>query len=358
MPGKNFKFNDLKNEKLLIGCLIVGVLLIVAGFGIQGYIADSFMLDDDFDLEFESQGKSTFINKDYLFPYNPMYKTTGVGTVEDNYTTVKTTRIVGLSEEDKYVSYSYNTTIQQPTFMIDMNRGDAPGDDILNMSIVGGSPDMPFPFEPHRPANTIMHLDKKEWSYYTKAYKENETQKTGYARSVFTHDLEKKSYPIWIGPISGTVDAWFISEVSVKGIDGYMYGYNYTFEMVLARDNASNPVSTLVLTEKTVEVHEPDLGILLHIGTNISYSIEVRAGPQTIVIPLYSEVSSFEIDDDDEEDISKAVKMVAWTRRLSYALPIVGVVTIAIGFAWVYKKRKNLPAPPSQPDDNDNPEHK
>ena len=329
-----------KSEKQFIACLTIGALLILAGLGVQGYLAEQFTLDKDFDLEFESVGTTTFVNNEYLYAYSFHYRTKGVNEITNSYTTVKTTTIKGIGENNRFVTYNYQTTIQQPRFMIDKDGGSYMGDDILSNETIGGSPDEPFMFKPHRPANTLMILDKKDWNYYSPLYEQRGLlAKTGYARSVFTHHLEKKSYPIWIGSLSRTVDSWFIAEKSVNGIDGYEYGYTYSLESVLARDALDNPVSTLVMTEKTIEVHEPDLGILLQMSTNLNYTIEIAAGPQPIVIPLYSESSMFEIDDDDKDDISTALYMETATRIISYVLPVAGLVVVGVGFVKGRRKK-------------------
>ena len=323
-------------QKKIVVCLILGLFLIFAGLSIQAIISGKYSAPDDLDVEFQSTGTSTNVNEDHLFPYNPAYKMAGLGTVENSYTTTKTTTIKAFGESDRYVGYVYNTEIVQPSFMIDMRPGGAPaGENIVNMSVMGGDPTMPFPFQPHRAVNgSIMNLDKKEWNYDTASYKGADLPKKGYARSVFTHNLEKESYPIWVGSLGDTVDASFVGERAVRGIDGYEYHYEYSFPIPMG------PVTSLVFTSETWEVHEPKTGILMRMETKFKYELEIQTGgPQPVTIELYSETSTFEMDAEDGDDIDSALTMIANFEMLSYVLLVVGMVALVATVFMGGKKR-------------------
>ena len=112
--------------------LAVGVVLMVIGLSFNVYFQakmdEELTLSDDFDHDFTSEGLTTNVNRDYLFPYNPMYNGTGTSTASSNYTTETETTIRGVDSGDGYVEFSYVKEItEQPTLLIDVNTGSLPG---------------------------------------------------------------------------------------------------------------------------------------------------------------------------------------------------------------------------------------
>ena len=323
--------NISSREKLCTILLVIGILLGVTSLWVQGDIAKRSRLDDDFDHEFVSTGTSTYIDKEYIYPYHPMGIVTG--QANDSYTTEKTTTIMALGENSRYVTYSYQTSVEQDSFMVDMN-GAMPGGIMMMGDVIPNTPpNIAFNFTIHRNTETIMFLEKSNYNYYTPAYEtQGEIPKTGYARSVFTRNLEEESYPIWIGSIGEAVDAKYLGEETVKGIDGYKYEYSYEFRMKLSKEG--EPLMELVLTETTAEVHQKDLGMLLALETNISYSIEGQVLLKPVL--LYSEESSFEIDQEDSDDIDTAVSMVASFHLISNILGLLAI-PLLLGGVFGYK---------------------
>ncbi len=338
--------------------LVVGIALIIAGLGVHAAIQSSMesklTLDSDFDEEFITHGQSTYVNTDYLFHYNPMYNGTGESAAHGPFESEKVTQIKGVKSHGSYVEYSYITNVtEQPTFLIDVNTGAAPGGIALlppegpphGVRNGPGGPGngndsqaTPFPMQPHRSSTTTLYLDKDDWDYRTDIYEKNDlTAKRGHVRSLITHDLEKKSYNVWIGPIENTTVATYLRSEDVRDIESYVYSYNYTMQLpfpvyTYQYDNLSaGPTVFLEWQETTEEYHEPITGALVKLSTNLTYRLNIvgQGPPQSVTI--YSEESEYEISGDDAKDFSKGLFFMKHSGLVMVILGIAGVVVLAIG---------------------------
>jgi hypothetical protein len=327
--------------------LIIGIIIVIVGLGALLYqsnlVEDRFTLSSDFDKEHTSTGKSTYVNTDYLYPYNPTYNGSGQSIPHGDYESEKITKIKGVEDHGSYVEFSYKTEIsEQARLLIDVNTGAVPGG-VAMLPPMGGAPPMPYPFEPHQATDTVMYLDSKEWNYRTDVYSaEDLTEKRGYARSVFTHDLEKKDYDIWIGPIENITTADFIEAANVQGVETYHYTYRYTMKIPYPIfSNETMGLTAFLSWEETVdEYHEPTVGALLKIDSNITFTLEVygQGPPQTVT--LYSEESSFEISEEDADSLSSGLFMINTFPMILWIVIIIGAIITVFGIILISRSRK------------------
>lgn len=328
--------------------LVVGVVLAVLGLvfsvSYQVKMNEELTLSKDFSHDFTSNGQTTSVNRDYLFPYNPMYNGTGTSTVLSNYTTETNTTIKGVDSGNGYVEFSYvKEIIEQPTLLIDVNTGSSPGGIAMLPSMAPGVPAIPYPFEPYQPTNSTMFLDEKNWTYRSDIYEEKGLPtRTGYARSVFTHHLKQQSYPVFIGSIGNTTTARFGGVVEVKNIETYLYNYSYTFEIPfpIYANQTTGLTVFLSFTESTKEYHEPITGALLKQTTVLTYYLSsVGQGPPNTVA-IYSESSDYEISQEDASSFSIGLFWIHNTSTIALALVLLGIVLIVVDFVMVIRTRR------------------
>jgi len=328
--------------------LVVSVVLIVLGLILSVYFQakmdEELTLSKDFDHDFTSNGLTTNVNRDYLFPYNPMYNGTGTSTALSNYTTTTETTIKGVDSGDGYVEFSYvKEIIEQPTLLIDVNTGSLPGGVAMLPSMAPGMPEIPYPFEPYQPTNSTLYLDEKNWSYRSDIYEAHGLHaRTGYARSVFTHHLEQQSYPIYIGSIGNTTTAKFEGVIKVQGIETYLYNYSYTFEIPfpIYTNLTTGLTAFLSFNESTNEYHEPITGALLKQTTTLTYYLTtVGVGPPNIV-EIYSESNDYEISEKDADSFSIGLFWIHNSSTIALALVLLGLMLIVVDFVMVVKARR------------------
>ena len=328
--------------------LVVSVVLIVLGLILSVYFQakmdEELTLSKDFDHDFTSNGLTTNVNRDYLFPYNPMYNGTGTSTALSNYTTTTETTIKGVDSGDGYVEFSYvKEIIEQPTLLIDVNTGSLPGGVAMLPSMAPGMPEIPYPFEPYQPTNSTMYLDEKNWTYRSDIYEAHGLHaRTGYARSVFTHHLEQQSYPIYIGSIGNTTTAKFEGVIKVQGIETYLYNYSYTFEIPfpIYTNLTTGLTAFLSFNESTNEYHEPITGALLKQTTTLTYYLTtVGVGPPNIV-EIYSESNDYEISEKDADSFSIGLFWIHNSSTIALALVLLGLMLIVVDFVMVVKARR------------------
>jgi hypothetical protein len=328
--------------------LAIGIVLILLGlilnFYFQAKMHSELTLSKDFEHDFTSLGETTIVNRDYLFPYNPTYNGTGTSTASPNYTTETHTTIEGVNSSDGYVEFSYvKDVVDQPTFIIDVNTGSSPGGVAMLPSMGPGMPTIPYPFEPYQSTNTTMYLDDKNWTYRSDIYAAKGLPvKTGYARSVLTHHLEQKAYPVYVGTIQNTTVADFEGKVEVKGIETYQYDYSYNFQIPfpIFTNQTTGLTVFLSFNESTSEYHEPTTGALMKQSVVLTYYITIlgQGTPNTIVV--YSETSDYEISSDDAHSFSSGLFWIRNSPTISLALLLVGVTLVVLGSAMVVKARK------------------
>ena len=293
-----------------------GVLLLVLALLLSYQSRNDFELPEDLDESYTLEGQTTYLNRDHLFPYNPLYNGTGVSFIGDNYTTVRNISVTGTAANEDYLTFVHNSTIvSQPTFLIDVNNGSVEGG-VAEVDFGGGP--MAYPFEPHRSHLTTMYLDRDDWSYFDSAYSDNHT---GYARSLLTHHPEQQDYELYVGNLGETVTATYEGERTVQGFDGYAYRLHYTWQLPFPiYTNATTGMTVfLVLEETSVEVHETTLGVLIAQNDVVNYSLLVmgQGPPQSIL--LYTETSNYEISDDDADSLATGLRYAT----IIGALPIV-----------------------------------
>jgi len=328
--------------------LVVSVVLIALGltlnFYFQAKMDEELTLSKDFDHDFTSNGLTTNVNRDYLFPYNPMYNGTGTSTALSNYTTKTETTIKGVDSGNGYVEFSYvKEIIEQPTLLIDVNTGSLPGGIAMLPSMAPGMPEIPYPFEPYQPTNTTMYLDEKNWTYRSDIYEANGLPaRTGYARSVFTHHLKQQSYPIFIGSIGNTTTAKFGGVIKVQSIETYLYNYSYTFEIPfpIYTNQTTGLTAFLSFNESTNEYHEPITGALLKQTTTLTYYLTtVGQGPPNIV-EIYSESNDYEISEKDADSFSQGLFWIHNSSTIAFSLVLLGLMLIVVDFVMVAKARR------------------
>jgi hypothetical protein len=322
-----------KKQKVLF---VVSVVLIVLGLILSVYFQakmdEELTLSKDFDHDFTSNGQTTNVNRDYLFPYNPMYNGTGTSTALSNYTTVTETTIEGVDSGDGYVEFSYVKEItEQPTLLIDVNTGSLPG----GIAVI--------PFQPYQPTNSTMYLDEKNWTYRPDVYEAHGLPaRTGYARSVFTHHLEQQSYPIFIGSIGNTTTAEFGGVVKVQSIETYLYNYSYTFAIPfpIYTNQTTGLAVFLSFTESTNEYHEPITGALLKQTTTLTYYLTtVGQGPPKVV-EIYSESNDYEISQKDASSFSQGLFWIHNSSTIALALVLIGLVLMVLDLVMVINARR------------------
>ncbi|OGS55533.1 MAG: hypothetical protein A3K60_05175 [Euryarchaeota archaeon RBG_19FT_COMBO_56_21] len=328
--------------------LAIGVVMIVLGltlnFYFQAKMDEELTLSKDFDHDFTSNGQTSNVNRDYLFPYNPTYNGTGTSTALSNYTTETETTIKGVDSGDGYVEFSYvKEIIEQPTLLIDVNTGSSPAGVAMLPSMAPGMPAIPYPFEPYQPTNSTMYLDEKNWTYRSDIYEAHGLPaRTGYARSVFTHHLEQKSYPVYIGTIQNTTTAEFEGVVKVKGIETYHYSYSYTFEIPfpIYTNQTAGLTAFLSFTESTNEYHEPITGALLKQSTTLTYYLTTISQGQPNTVDIYSESSDYEISQDDAGSFSQGLFWIHNSPTIALVLVLLGLTLVVVGFVMVIKARR------------------
>lgn len=326
--------------------LIIGIVIVIVGVGALIYqsnlVEERLTLSSDFDKEHTTTGKSTYVNTHYLFPYNPTYNGSGQSVPHGDYESEKITNIKGIEDHGSYVEFSYKTNItKQAKLLIDVNTGAMPGG-VAMLPPMGGSPPIPYPFVPHQATDTVMYLDSEDWNYRTDVYKnEGLTEKQGYARSVFTHDLKKEDYDIWIGPIENITSANFIESAKVQGVKTYHYSYSYIMNIPYPIfSNQTMGLSVFMSWEETVdEYHEPTTGALLKVDSNITFFLDIygQGPPQTVT--LYSEESGYEISKEDAESLSNALFMINTLPILLWIVIIVGVLITILGIIGIIRSR-------------------
>ena len=301
-------------------------------------------LSKDFDHDFASDGSTSIVDRDYLFAYNPMYNGTGTSTASSNYTTETKTTIKGVNSSDGCVEFSYmKEIVEQPTLLIDVNTGSSPGGVAMLPSMGPGMPAIPYPFQPYQATNSTMYLDEKNWTYRPDIYEAHGLPpRTGYARSVFTHHLEKKSYPVYIGTIQNTTTAEFGGVVKVKGIETYLYNYSYTFEIPfpIYTNQTTGLTAFLSFTESTDEYHEPITGALLKQTTTLTYHLITIDHGQTDAVVIYSEGSDYEISQDDADSFSHGLFWIHNSSLIALSLIILGLALVVVDLAMVMKARR------------------
>ncbi|UCE80418.1 MAG: hypothetical protein JSV94_04440 [Methanobacteriota archaeon] len=328
--------------------IAIGVVLIVLGltlnFYFQARTSDELTLSADFEHDFTSNGASSYVNRDYLFPYDPTYNGSGVSTASSNYTTETETTITGMGSGSGYVEFSYvKEIIEQPTLLIDVNTGVLPGGVAVLPPMSPGMPAIPYPFEPYQPTNSTMYLDEKNWTYRTDVYEEHGLPaRTGYARSVFTHHLKQQSYPVYIGAIQNTTIARFEGVVEVQGIETYMYNYSYTFDIPfpIYTNQTTGFTAFLNFTESTNECHEPTTGALLRQSTTLTYHLTTISGGQPNTVEIYSESNDYEISQDDADSFSSALFWIRNSSTVAWTLVLLGLAPVVVGFVIVIKARR------------------
>ncbi|MBU0685605.1 MAG: hypothetical protein KJ653_07165 [Candidatus Thermoplasmatota archaeon] len=334
-----------KKQKVLF---VVSVVLIVLGLILSVYFQakmdEELTLSKDFDHDFTSNGQTTNVNRDYLFPYNPMYNGTGTSTALSNYTTVTETTIKGVDSGNGYVEFSYVKEItEQPTLLIDVNTGLLAGGIAMLPSMAPGMPEIPYPFEPYQPTNSTMYLDEKNWTYRSDIYEANGLHaRTGYARSVFTHHLEQQSYPIYIGSIGNTTTAKFGGVVKVQSIETYLYNYSYTFEIPfpIYTNQTTGLAAFLSFNESTNEYHEPITGALLKQTTTLTYYLTTVGQGAPNTVGIYSESNDYEISQEDARSFSQGLFWIHNSPTIASALILLGLMLIVVDFVMVFKARK------------------
>jgi hypothetical protein len=334
-----------KKQKILFAA---GAVLIVLGtilnFYFQAKMDEELTLSEDFDHDFTSIGQTTNVNRDYLFAYNPAYNGTGTSTVLSNYTTETETTIGGVNSSDGCVEFSYvKKIVEQPTLLIDVNTGSSPGG-VAELPPMGpGMSAIPYPFEPYQATNSTMYLDEKNWTYRSDIYVANGLPaRTGYARSVFTHHLEKQSYPVYIGTIQNTTTAEFEGVVKVKNIETYLYNYSYTFEIPfpIYTNQTTGLTAFLSFTESTKENHEPITGALLKQSTTITSHLTTISQGQTNTIEIYSESSEYEISQDDADSFSNGLFWIHNSPTIALALVLLGLTVVVVDVVMVVRARR------------------
>ena len=334
-----------KKQKVL---LVVSVVLIVLGLILSVYFQakmdEELALSKNFEHDFISNGQTTVVNRDYLFPYDPTYNGTGASTASSNYTTETETTIKGVDSGNDYVEFSYvKEIIEQPTLLIDVNTGSEPGGIAVLPSMAPGMPVTPYPFQPYQPTNSTMYLDEKNWSYRSDIYEAHELPaRTGYARSVFTHHLEQQSYPIFIGSIGNTTTAEFGGVIKVQGIETYLYDYSYTFEIPfpIYTNQTTGLTAFLSFTESTSEYHEPITGALLKQTTTLTYYLAtVGQGPPNTV-GIYSESNDYEISQKDADSFSQGLFWIHNSSTIAMALVLLGLMLIVVDVVMIIKARR------------------
>jgi len=334
-----------KRQKVLF---VVSVVLIVLGLILNVYFQakmdEELTLSKNFDHDFTSNGLTTNVNRDYLFPYNPMYNGTGTSTALSNYTTKTETTIKGVDSGNGYVEFSYvKEIIEQPTLLIDVNTGSLPGGIAMLPSMAPGMPETPYPFEPYQPTNSTLYLDETNWTYRSDIYEAHGLHtRTGYARSVFTHHLEQQSYPIFIGSIGNTTTAKFGGVIKVQSIETYLYNYSYTFEIPfpIYTNQTTGLTAFLSFNESTNEYHEPITGALLKQTTTLTYYLTtVGQGPPKIV-EIYSESNDYEISQKDADSFSKGLFWIHNSSTIALALVLLGLMLIVVDFVMVVRARR------------------
>lgn len=295
-----------------------GALLLVLALLLSYQSRSAFELPEDFDETFTLEGRTTHLNREHLFAYNPFYNGTGVSRIDENYTTVRNISVTGVAANDDYLTYAYNATIiSQPTFLIDVNNGSVEGG-VAEVDFGGGP--MAYPFEPHRSHLTTMHLDRADWSYYEPAYSDNHT---GYVRSLLTHHPERQDYELYVGNLGEAVTATYEGEREVRDLDGYAYRLHYTWQLPfpIYTNTTTGMTVFLVLEETSVEVHETTLGVLIAQNDVVNYSLLVMGQGLPHNVLLYTEISNYEISEDDAESMATGLR---------YAT-IIGALPIALG---------------------------
>jgi hypothetical protein len=328
--------------------LVVSVVLIALGltltFYFQAKMDEELTLSEDFDHDFTTNGLTTNINRDYLFPYDPVYNGTGTSTALSNYSTIAETTIKGVNSSNGYVEFSYVKNItEQPTLLIDVNKGSLPGGVAVLPSMAPGMPEIPYPFSPYQPTSSTLYLDEKNWTYRSDIYEAHGLPaRTGYARSVFTHHLEQQSYPIFIGSIGNTTTAKFGGIVKVQSIETYLYSYSYTFGIPfpIYTNQTTGLTAFLSFNESTSEFHEPITGALLKQTTTLTYYLRtVGQGPPSTV-EIYSEGSYYEISENDASSFSKGLFWIHNLPAIAVALVLIGIMLIVVDFVMVVKARR------------------
>ena len=322
-----------KKQKVLF---VVSVVLIVLGLILSVYFQakmdEELTLSKDFDHDFTSNGQTTNVNRDYLFPYNPMYNGTGTSTALSNYTTETETTIKGVDSGNGYVEFSYVKEItEQPTLLIDVNTGSLPG----GIAVI--------PFQPYQPTNSTMYLDEKNWTYRSDVYEAHGLPaRTGYARSVFTHHLKQQSYPIFIGSIGNTTTAEFGGVIKVQSIETYLYDYSYTFEIPfpIYTNQTTGLTAFLSFTESTNEYHEPITGALLKQTTTLTYYLTTVGQGAPNTVGIYSESNDYEISEKDASSFSQGLFWIHNSSTIALALILLGLMLIVVDFAMVIKARR------------------
>jgi len=358
-PGPDGGTNDRPTQffpREIAVFIAIGIAFIIVGvavhMSIQSSLESRLELDSDFDEEFTTNGRSTFVNTDHMFPYDPTYNGTGTSAAQGPFDTQKVTRIKGVETRGSYVEYSYVTEIpDQPTLLIDVNTGAAPGG--VAMSPPGGGPPGPQPFQPHRPTNTTLYLDMEDWDYRTDIYEEkNLTLKRGYVRSLITHDLGKKPYSVWIGPLEDTTQASFLRTEDVRDIGSYVFSYNYTMEIpypIYANESTGLTVF-MEWQETTVEYHEPQTGALLKLTSNLTYRLKIMGQGPPRTVTIYTEESEYEISAGDAEDFSSGLFFIKFSSAIMASLGILGIMIMVAGIVWKLDVFR--------PDDRKNPKRK
>ncbi len=334
-----------KKQKVLF---VVSVVLIVLGLILSVYFQakmdEELTLSKDFDHDFTSIGQTTNVNRDYLFPYNPMYNGTGTSTALPNYTTVTETTIKGVDSGNGYVEFSYVKEItEQPTLLVDVNTGLSAGGVAMLPSMAPGMPEIPYPFEPYQPTNSTMYLDEKNWTYRSDIYEAKGLHaRTGYARSVFTHHLKQQSYPIYIGSIGNTTTAKFGGVVEVQSIETYLYNYSYTFEIPfpIYTNQTTGLTAFLSFNESTNEYHEPITGALLKQTTTLTYYLTTVGQGAPNTVGIYSESNYYEISQEDASSFSQGLFWIHNSPTIALALVLIGLVLIAVEFVMVVRARR------------------
>jgi len=322
-----------KKQKVLF---VVSVVLIVLGLILSVYFQakmdEELTLSKDFDHDFTSNGQTTNVNRDYLFPYNPMYNGTGTSTALSNYTTETETTIKGVDSGNGYVEFSYVKEItEQPTLLIDVNTGSLPG----GIAVI--------PFQPYQPTNSTMYLDEKNWTYRSDVYEAHGLPaRTGYARSVFTHHLKQQSYPIFIGSIGNTTTAEFGGVIKVQSIETYLYDYSYTFEIPfpIYTNQTTGLTAFLSFTESTNEYHEPITGALLKQTTTLTYYLTTVGQGAPNTVGIYSESNDYEISEKDASSFSQGLFWIHNSSTIALALILLGLMLIVVDFVMVIKARR------------------
>ena len=335
------------NKKVKV-LLVVSVVLIVLGLTLTVYFQvkmdEELTLSKDFSHDFTSNGQTTNVNRDYLFPYNPMYNGTGTSTALSNYTTETNTTIKGVNSSNDYVEFSYvKKIVEQPTLLIDVNTGSLPGGIAMLPSMAPGMPTIPYPFGPYQPTNSTMYLDERNWTYRSDIYEEKGLPiRTGYARSVFTHHLKQQSYPVFIGSIGDTTTAKFGGVVEVKSIETYLYNYSYTFEIPfpIYTNQTTGLTVFLSFTESTKEYHEPITGALLKQTATLTYYLTTVGQGAPKIVGIYSESSDYEISQEDASSFSQGLFWIHNTSTIALALVLIGIVLIVVDFVIVVKARR------------------